>query len=140
MAPFDRAADIVRHRAVCTPREDLAYVSESSASTAAARSDDVDNAGREPRDEGKRPGASIRMDGRPPEVTAAESPRLGDLDRSLGGSPAEGRAKCQPHVAEGAGAAAAPGPPSLEVGVKGAVGQVGFGEGETYRATYLPYS
>ena len=113
-------------------------MSESSASTAEARSDDEDNAGREPRDEGRRPGVSIRLDGKPPEVTAAEPPRLGDLDRSLDGSPAEGRARCQPHVAEGAGAAAAPGPPSLEVGVKGAVGQVGLGEGETYWATYLP--
>ena len=133
---FDRAVEIVRHKAECTPREDLAYVSESSASTAEARSDNEANAGKEPRDEGRRPGASMRMDGKPPEVTAAEPPRVGDLDRSLDGTAAEGRARCQPHVAEEADGAANPGQPNLDVGVSDAVGQVG--DEETYRATYLP--
>ena len=74
----------------------------------------------------------MRMDGKPPEVTAAEPPRVGDLERSLEYTAAEGRARCQPHVAEDAGAATALGLPSLDVGVKGADGE------ETYRATYLP--
>ena len=126
---FDRAVEIVRHKAACTPRDDLAYVSESSASTAEARSDDEANAGKEPRDEGRRPGASMRMDGKPPEITAAEPPRVGDLDRSLDGTATEGRARCHPHVAEVAGAAAATGLPSLDVDVEGAVGQVDLGDG-----------
>ena len=133
---FDRAVEIVRHKAACTPRDDLAYVSESSASTAEARSDNEANAGKEPRDEGRRPGASMRMDGKPPEVTAAEPPRGGVLDLSLEGTAADGPARCQPHVAEDADEAANPGQPGLEVVVGDAVGQVGD-EG-TYWATYLP--
>ena len=66
------------------------------------------------------------------EPRKREPPRVGDLDRSLDGTAAEGRARGQPHVAKAAGAAAELCLPSLDVGVKGADGE------ETYRATYLP--
>merc|ERR1712086_1156739 len=92
-----------------------------------------DSAGNEPREAGRRPGASKRMDGKPPEATTVETPRVGDLERSLGDPAAEGRARCHPQVAEDAGAEDARRGPSLEVVVGGADG------GNTYRATYLPY-
>jgi len=60
---------------------------------------------------------------------------MGDLERSLGTTAAAGRAKCQPQVAEDAGAEDArrgPTCPGVEVVVGGADG------GNTYRATYLP--
>jgi hypothetical protein len=76
------------------------------------------------------------MDGKPPEATAVETPRVGDLERSLGVETAAGRAKCHPQVAEAAGdeeARREPTCPGIEVVVGGA-----DGETTTYRATYLP--